>query len=105
MLLDVLPEDVLTDLIFVLFPDPWPKLRHHKHRILQDPFLERLAAKTLPGARLCFRTDFEPYFLDVAAMLKTHRDWALAEDTWPFELPTVFQQRAATYHSLIARRR
>ena len=105
MLLEVLPPGVLADLIFVLFPDPWPKARHHKHRTMQDPFLETLAAKTLPGAQLCFRTDFEPYFRDVQAALRDHRDWVLTDKPWPFELPTVFQERAESYHSLIACRR
>jgi tRNA (guanine-N7-)-methyltransferase len=105
MLLEVLPAGATADLIFVLFPDPWPKLRHHKHRILQPKFLQTLATKALKGAMLCFRTDFEPYFREVEAQLANDPDWLRADDPWPFELPTVFQQRAETYHSLIARRR
>jgi tRNA (guanine-N7-)-methyltransferase len=105
MLLEVLPADVRADLIFVLFPDPWPKARHHKHRTIRDPFLQTLATKALPGAQLCFRTDFEPYFKEVEDLLKNHPDWFLTNDPWPFELPTVFQQRAESWHSLIARRR
>jgi tRNA (guanine-N7-)-methyltransferase len=105
MLLEVMPEGVLADLIFVLFPDPWPKARHHKHRTMQDPFLQTLAARTLSGSHLCFRTDFEPYFRDVEATLRGHRDWERVDAPWPFELTTVFQQRAESYHSLIARRR
>ncbi len=105
MLLEVLPAGALADLIFVLFPDPWPKLRHHKHRTMQAHFLQTLAARTLPGSHLCFRTDFEPYFRDVEATLKTHPDWELVQAPWPFELPTVFQERAEAFHSLIAQRR
>lgn len=105
MLLEILPTGATADLIFVLFPDPWPKLRHHKNRIMQGPFLTSLASKTLPGSHLCFRTDFEPYFRDVEETIRAHPDWALANAAWPFELPTVFQQRAEVYHSLVAQRR
>jgi tRNA (guanine-N7-)-methyltransferase len=106
MLLEVLPAAAAADLIFVLFPDPWPKLRHHKHRIMRPRFLANLAAKSLPGAILCFRTDFRPYFAEVEATLRTDPEWQLdPAAAWPFELPTVFQERAESYHSLIARRR
>jgi tRNA (guanine-N7-)-methyltransferase len=106
MLLEVLPSGAQADLIFVLFPDPWPKLRHHKHRTMQPAFLHALAAKTLPGAMLCFRTDYEPYFRDVEEIFRSHPDWTPDPGAvWPYELATVFQERAAAYHSLIVRRR
>jgi tRNA (guanine-N7-)-methyltransferase len=105
MLLEVLPAEAAADLIFVLFPDPWPKLRHHKHRIMQGHFLTSLANKTLPGSQLCFRTDFEPYFRAVEETIRAHPDWTLADAPWPFELSTVFQQRAAVFHSLVTLRR
>ena len=105
MLLEVLPPGAAADLIFVLFPDPWPKLRHHKHRILQTQFLTSLANKTLPGSHLCFRTDFEPYFRDAEETIRAHGDWTLVSAPWPFELPTVFQQRAEAFHSWVAQRR
>jgi tRNA (guanine-N7-)-methyltransferase len=105
MLLEVLPAGALADLIFVLFPDPWPKLRHHKHRILQKPFLAALAANSLAQAKLCFRTDYEPYFREVESLLRDDPNWGLVDIPWPFELSTVFQERAETFHSLVVQRR
>ncbi|MEM7164235.1 MAG: tRNA (guanosine(46)-N7)-methyltransferase TrmB [Planctomycetota bacterium] len=46
---------------FILFPDPWPKKRHHKKRIVQSDFIHVLAQKLQPGAQLELRTDDPPY--------------------------------------------
>jgi tRNA (guanine-N7-)-methyltransferase len=54
--------------IHVFFPDPWPKKRHHKRRLLQAPFVRMLATRLAPGAYLHVATDWEPY---AAAMLVT----------------------------------
>ncbi len=55
-----LPDGSL-DRVFILFPDPWPKARHHKRRIVQEDFLAELAAKLKPGGRLRFATDWADY--------------------------------------------
>src|SRR5665213_602263 len=53
--------DASIDRLFLLFPDPWPKLRHHKRR-LGDEFHPDQAARLLrPGARLRFATDWADY--------------------------------------------
>jgi tRNA (guanine-N7-)-methyltransferase len=49
------------DRVQVFFPDPWPKKRHHKRRLVQAPFLERLATRVAPGGRLMLATDWVPY--------------------------------------------
>ena len=59
-LLQVLP-DAAIDRVFVLFPDPWPKLRHHKRRLINPAFLADLARVMKPGARLRFATDWADY--------------------------------------------
>ena len=101
--LSVLPPHVAFADIFVLFPDPWPKRRHHKNRIIQPELLTTLATRAESGARLCFRTDYAPYFEEAHATVAAHRDWQLAPSTpWPFELVTVFQSRAQSYQSLVA---
>jgi tRNA (guanine-N7-)-methyltransferase len=104
--LAVMPEGARFDSIFVLFPDPWPKRRHHKNRVMKEEFLAAVAARCAKGTCLYFRTDYEPYFLDVAALLGTHKDWRRNEaETWPFEEETVFQKRAKGHFTLVARRR
>lgn len=47
--------------IHVWFPDPWPKKRHHKRRLLQPAFVAELAARLAPGGYLHCATDWQPY--------------------------------------------
>jgi len=107
LLLDALPPDLrLGPTIFVLFPDPWPKRRHWKHRVIQPAFLSLIGTRAEPGTRLCFRTDYAPYYTEASAEVARHPDWQISPATlWPFEQPTVFQSRAASYQSLVALRR
>lgn len=49
------------DGVRIYFPDPWPKKRHHKRRLIQPRFVELLAEKMKPGAFLHLATDWEPY--------------------------------------------
>ncbi len=53
------PESL--DRVHLFFPDPWPKKRHHKRRIVQASFLGRLARAMHPGAMLHMATDWMPY--------------------------------------------
>jgi tRNA (guanine-N7-)-methyltransferase len=100
---DALPAGVTLREIWVLFPDPWPKKRHHKNRILQAEFLEALAARAGEGTPLYFRTDHAEYFSAVAALLPDLKTWRLDPAApWPLEQETVFQARAPAYQSLVA---
>ncbi len=103
LFLEALPPEMSLHRIFVLFPDPWPKRRHHKNRLIQPDFLQTLAARAGEDARLYFRTDFEPYFKDAVATLKAHPAWQITTEAWPFEFETVFQSRADAFHSFTAR--
>ena len=49
------------DQVRIYFPDPWPKKRHHKRRIIQPEFVERLAASIRPRGLLHLATDWAPY--------------------------------------------
>jgi tRNA G46 methylase TrmB len=66
-------------------------------------FLAAAAGNATPDCPLYFRTDFTEYFESARQVLSEDPHWTLADDSWPFEFATVFQQRAETYHSLIAR--
>jgi tRNA (guanine-N7-)-methyltransferase len=66
LLLD-LPDACLTR-VFILFPDPWPKTRHHKRRLMQEDVIAELARTLKPGGRLRFATDWADY-----------ADWTLAK--------------------------
>lgn len=106
-LLEAWPEGTRFDRnIFILFPDPWPKRRHWKNRLIRPAFLDRLATRTAPGAAVCFRTDHAPYFAAAAAHFAAHPDWQIEpEAPWPFEHRTVFEARADAHQSLVAHRR
>ena len=105
-LLDAWPSDLWVNRhVFILFPDPWPKRRHWKNRLIQPAFLTRLAAICAPGTQLCFRTDHAPYFAEASTVLDTHPDWRRGPaNDWPYEQPTVFEQRAASFQSAVAYR-
>lgn len=91
--------DASLDEVLVFFPDPWPKKRHHKRRLVQPPFLAALARVTAPGARLYLATDWAPYaqqMLEVctAALwfdnLAPGEDWSERPEARP---PTKFERR------------
>lgn len=56
--------------IHVFFPDPWPKKRHHKRRLLQPGFVHALAERLQPGGYLHVATDWEDYAQQVLATLE-----------------------------------
>ncbi len=53
--------DASLDRCYILFPDPWPKARHHKRRLIQRDFLAELARVLKPGAEVRFATDWANY--------------------------------------------
>jgi tRNA (guanine-N7-)-methyltransferase len=55
--------------VHVYFPDPWPKKRHHKRRLLQPPFVHALARRLAPGGYLHVATDWQPYAEEILATL------------------------------------
>lgn len=58
--LKALPDASLSR-VFILFPDPWPKARHHKRRLIQPDTVAELARVLKPGGRLRFATDWADY--------------------------------------------
>ena len=68
VLRDMVPEASLTA-IHVFFPDPWPKKRHHKRRLVQAPFAQLAATRLAPGGILHVATDWEEYAYHVLQVL------------------------------------
>lgn len=56
--------------IHIFFPDPWPKKRHHKRRLLQADFVELAASRLAPGGLLHVATDWEEYAEHVLEALR-----------------------------------
>ena len=61
--------DACLDTILIYFPDPWPKKRHHKRRLLQPEFAALLATKLKAGGQLHFATDWQDYAKQALAVL------------------------------------
>ena len=66
-----------VEAIFVNFPDPWPKDRHAKHRLIQTPFAKELARIAKPGCKAIFVTDDVPYAEQMEAQMCA--PWKLCE--------------------------
>ncbi len=60
LLLDQLP-DACLDNVYLLFPDPWPKVRHYKRRIVNQDFLHNVARVLKPGGRFRMASDHVDY--------------------------------------------
>lgn len=55
--------------VYINCPDPWPKKRHRKRRLVNRQFVEWIREYLAPGGELFFTTDFQDYGIDVAGML------------------------------------
>lgn len=60
VLRDMIAPETLTG-VHIYFPDPWPKKRHHKRRLIQAPLIALLASRMAPGAYIHCATDWEHY--------------------------------------------
>ena len=98
---------------FILFPDPWPKRRHWRRRIICEDVLDRVAEAMPRGAELRIGTDHADYLVWILRVLQRHpafhwrptcaADWKQRPDDWPetrFEAKGWEAGRASTYLSL-----
>ncbi len=69
LLEDGLPAGSIAE-VWLFFPDPWPKKRHHKRRLVQPAFAERVRAVLEPGGRLRLATDCADYARHMLAVLE-----------------------------------
>ena len=60
-----------VDRALLFFPDPWPKKRHHKRRILQPEFVASIESRLKMGAALHCATDWEPYAEEMLQLLNS----------------------------------
>tara|TARA_Y100000052_G_scaffold22006_1_gene22503 strand:+ start:104479 stop:105111 length:633 start_codon:yes stop_codon:yes gene_type:complete len=78
------------DRVFILFPDPWPKRRQQKRRLIQPSFLDELAQAMAPGAKLRFATDVKSYADEALWRILQHGafNWhAECADDWRLDPP------------------
>ena len=89
------------DRVFILFPDPWPKKRHVKRRLINRALADQLARVMRPGAELRIGTDIGDYLRTILLSLRGHpgfnwhvqgpADWRLRPVDWP---PTRYEAKA-----------
>ena len=98
------------DRAFVLFPDPWPKARHRKRRLVATPLLDQLARTLKAGAELRLATDIGDYARTMLVALMRHpsfqwtatgpSDWRTRPADWPptrYEAKALREGRRCTY--------
>lgn len=90
-LLDWLPEGCL-DRAFVLFPDPWPKKRHAKRRLVSPPVLAALARAMKPGGELRLGTDIASYAREMLLAIRAEGSFV-----WTAAVPADWRQRPADW--------
>lgn len=78
----IMPDSL--DGIHIFFPDPWPKKRHHKRRLIQPPFAALAASRLKPGGYLHAATDWHEYAEQMLAVLGAE---PLLENTAPAYAP------------------
>jgi len=81
-LIDSLPGHSVDD-VYILFPDPWPKAKHNKRRLVSHDTLARLARIHKPGGRLLLATDHTDYATWMLEHLQTtpHYRWTATRAT------------------------
>jgi tRNA (guanine-N7-)-methyltransferase len=99
LLMEKLP-DASVEKVFILYPDPWPKTRHHKRRLISREFLDDLARIMKSGSQLRLATDHEDYCAWMLERLLTHSsfrwtaktcdDWLKPWNDW---IPTRYEQK------------
>ena len=83
VLLRQLTPDSLNE-VFILFPDPWPKKRHHKRRLISPEFINLCASRMVAGATLCFATDSENYAEHTLSQLTASKEFENIERSGGF---------------------
>jgi tRNA (guanine-N7-)-methyltransferase len=66
---EFVPDESLA-VVHIYFPDPWPKKRHHKRRLIQPPFLIEIGRVLKIGGRVRIVTDHEEYFQQIREVVK-----------------------------------
>ena len=71
-------KENIVDEIYINFPDPWPKLRHEKHRLIKASFVEQVALIAKENARIYIVTDDFPYAQQSIDEMEKNKDFRAA---------------------------
>lgn len=92
---DIIDKLPLLSAIYILYPDPWPKTRHHKRRLIQKEFLLKLHQHLKPEGKICIASDHSDYQGWIEAVLKD--TWGIAggsDQLFKDWIPTKYEKRA-----------
>ena len=100
---DVLNKQIANeslDVINIFFPDPWPKKRHHKRRLISEDFIVLIKSKLKQNGLVHICTDWAAYGHDISALFESNKEFKLLE-TFPKRLQTKFEKKGlAIGHSI-----
>ncbi len=102
---DIAPflEDKVSDnffeMILMFYPDPWPKRKHHKRRLINNDFINLLNRKIKPKGIFYFKTDWDHYYKEVKKIIAKDKKWSILEkqdlENYLIDLPqTSFERKA-----------
>ena len=77
---------------YLMYPDPWPKIRHHKRRLFNDRFLELLLSVTTSDSKLYFKTDHQNYYEWARNIVAHTSNWSFCKSEWPHDQESYFQK-------------
>lgn len=98
------PESVET--FYLLFPDPWPKRRHQRRRVLTDELLDAIKSALVPGGTFHIATDQRDYFEQIKSTASSHLE---VVDLIDVDLPLTkfekrYRERGETIYRLLLRK-
>ena len=67
------------DGVHIFFPDPWPKKKHHKRRLLKKSFLDLLESKLSLSGYVHLATDWEPYALEIISLVEQNSNYKMTD--------------------------
>lgn len=101
------------DLVYLLYPDPWPKLKHEKRRFMGLDTLDLLHPKMMPGAELRVASDIDVYKTTTLRATQAHRGFEIGDrntaEPWPdwtrtrYEAKAIREGRTPAYFSFSAK--
>lgn len=114
-IIDQLP-DACVDMIYLLYPDPWPKTSQRKRRFVTDEMLKRMARILKPGAEFRFASDIDDYSAwtlariqrseDFSWNVQQSSDWNTPWPNWPgtrYERKAIREGRKPVYLTFVRR--
>lgn len=90
--ISALNDIIIIHNIYLMYPDPWPKARHHKRRLFNDRFLELLLCVTTCDSKLYFKTDHQNYYHWSKDSVARNSNWNFCNSDWPHHQESYFQK-------------